>query len=167
MAGQPRVSNRNGCEAWEVSRQEHRWQALRLQTAKVQAPESHLALRMRRPDRTAGRNSAAQVGAIPGAGMYFPHEDLENPQLLQSPEVWRKRDAALGSVGSEPHPVEEAPSIATRDQLTEWGGLEYVTRAGRDVVDGWRSRSEADLHTSQFRLCRPTEGTAPIGWLSD
>jgi hypothetical protein len=28
--------------------------------------------------------------------------------------------------------------MATYDQLTEWAGLEHVTRAGRDGVAGWR-----------------------------
>ncbi|MEU9201465.1 SUKH-4 family immunity protein [Streptomyces sp. NPDC048332] len=28
--------------------------------------------------------------------------------------------------------------MATYDQLTEWAGLGHVTRAGRDVVAGWR-----------------------------
>ncbi|TXS22176.1 hypothetical protein EAO71_25695 [Streptomyces sp. ms191] len=78
--------------------------------------------------------------------------------------------------------------MATYDQLTEWAGPEHVTRAGRDIVAGWRipefmktqlvevgipvaprliervvMQSEADpvLHTSQGQLYRLTEDTDP------
>ncbi|MFJ8140890.1 SUKH-4 family immunity protein [Streptomyces sp. NPDC096013] len=78
--------------------------------------------------------------------------------------------------------------MATYDQLTEWAGLGHVTRAGRDVVAGWRipefmktqlvevgipvaprliervvMQSEADpvLATSRGPLYRLTEDTDP------
>lgn len=34
--------------------------------------------------------------------------------------------------------MEENRSMPTYDQLTEWAGLGHVTRAGQDVVAGWR-----------------------------
>ncbi|MET9694926.1 SUKH-4 family immunity protein [Streptomyces sp. NPDC006514] len=41
-------------------------------------------------------------------------------------------------MGSRARPTEEDRSTATYDQLTEWAGPGRVTRAGRDVVAGWR-----------------------------
>jgi hypothetical protein len=78
--------------------------------------------------------------------------------------------------------------MATYDQLTEWAGLGHVTRAGRDVVAGWRipdfmkaqlvevgipvaprliervvmqSEAEPALFTSQGPLYRLTEQADP------